>query len=187
MAKKFAGFKPETMKNKILPALGYNGPTDTKSVNEFLAANPAAAAKMGKFTLAARRTIEGEPVQMNAGGTVSGADKMTKAITADPTKLAIKPEVVADDGGAATQIAAGTGQAGAAQQAQATQAQPAAAAQAAPTTPAAQVQASQAAPAVDAATAGMTGAQGQVSQQAQAQAEQADPTKASSLQVQAAQ
>lgn len=68
MAKKFAGFKPETLKNKILPALGYDGPTDSKSINEFLAANPAAAAKMGKYTLAARRTIEGSAVKMYAGG-----------------------------------------------------------------------------------------------------------------------
>ena len=62
MAKKFAGFKPETLQNKILPALGYNGPTDDKSINKFLAANPAAAAKMGKYKLAARRADEGKPV-----------------------------------------------------------------------------------------------------------------------------
>ena len=43
------GFKPETMTNKILPALGYNGPKDQKSINAFLAASPAAAAKMGKY------------------------------------------------------------------------------------------------------------------------------------------
>lgn len=186
MAKKFAGFKPETLKNKILPSLGYNGPTDTKSINEFLAANPSAAAKMGKYTLAARRTVEGEPVKMNAGGD-SSANKMTKAITADPTKLAITPEVAADKGGPETQIDPNAGQVGAAQQAQATQAQPAAAAQAAPATPVAQVQASQAAPAVDQAVQQAQGAQGQVSQQAQAQAEQVDPTKASSLQLEAAQ
>jgi len=42
MAKRFAGFKPETFEKKILPALGYDGPTDTKSINLFLAANPAA-------------------------------------------------------------------------------------------------------------------------------------------------
>ncbi len=62
MAKKFAGFKPETLQNKILPALGYNGPTDQKSVNQFLAANPAAAAKMGKYTMAARQMVEGKRI-----------------------------------------------------------------------------------------------------------------------------
>ena len=62
MAKKFTGFKPETMHNKILPALGYNGPKDQKSINAFLAASPSAAAKMGKYTMIARQMVEGERV-----------------------------------------------------------------------------------------------------------------------------
>ncbi len=70
MAKRFAGFKTETLQNKILPALGYSGPMSDKSINAFLASNPAAAAKMGKYTLAARRAIEGEQVKMAGGGTV---------------------------------------------------------------------------------------------------------------------
>ena len=205
MAKKFAGFKPETLQNKILPALGYNGPTDDKSINQFLAANPAAAAKMGKYTLAARRAVEGNPVKMADGGDtkdeeeaatdtnaqVSGmgsASKMTQAITADPKKLTQRAQVAASAGDPTqTNIAAGTGQAGAVQQVTATQAQPAAAAQAAPTTPAAQVTASQAAPAVDAALQQQQAAQGQVSADAQMQAATADPTQASSLGLQAAQ
>ena len=68
MAKKFMGFKPETMTNKILPALGYNGPSDQKSINAFLAASPAAAAKMGKYTMAARQMVEGKPVGAKSGG-----------------------------------------------------------------------------------------------------------------------
>ena len=68
MAKKFTGFKPETMHNKILPALGYNGPKDQKSINAFLAASPSAAAKMGKYTMIARQMVEGKPiVDANAG------------------------------------------------------------------------------------------------------------------------
>ena len=59
MAKKFAGFKQEAMEKKILPALGYTGPMDQKSINAFLASNPGAAAKMGRYTLAARQRIEG--------------------------------------------------------------------------------------------------------------------------------
>ena len=205
MAKKFAGFKPETLQNKILPALGYNGPTDDKSINQFLAANPAAAAKMGKYTLAARRAVEGNPVKMADGGDtkdeeeaatdtnaqVSGmgsASKMTQAITADPKKLTQRAQVAASAGDPTqTNIAAGTGQAGAVQQVTTTQAQPAAAAQAAPTTPAAQVTASQAAPAVDTALKQQQAAQGQVSADAQMQAATADPTQASSLGLQAAQ
>lgn len=62
------GFKPETITNKILPALGYNGPKDQKSINAFLAASPAAAAKMGKYTMAARQMVEGKPVNMAPGG-----------------------------------------------------------------------------------------------------------------------
>lgn len=67
MAKKFMGFKPETMTNKILPALGYNGPKDQKSINAFLAANPAAAAQMGKYTMAARQMVEGKPIGASIG------------------------------------------------------------------------------------------------------------------------
>jgi len=81
MAKKFMGFKPETMTNKILPALGYSGPSDQKSINAFLAASPAAAAKMGKYTMAARQMVEGKPIQMNSGGfgMAQAARDMSKA------------------------------------------------------------------------------------------------------------
>ena len=78
MAKKFAGFKPETLQNKILPALGYSGPTDQASINKFLAANPAAAAKMGKYTMAARQMVEGKPVNMAIGGTLRDRVNMAK-------------------------------------------------------------------------------------------------------------
>ena len=70
MAQKFVGFKPETIQNKILPALGYNGPTDEKSINLFLASNPAAAVKMGKYTMAARQMVEGKPIQANRGNAI---------------------------------------------------------------------------------------------------------------------
>jgi hypothetical protein len=74
MAKRFAGFKPETFEKKILPALGYDGPTDMKSINLFLAASPAAAAKMGRYTMAARRMVEGEPVKAAKGLAARVAD-----------------------------------------------------------------------------------------------------------------
>jgi antitoxin component of RelBE/YafQ-DinJ toxin-antitoxin module len=72
MAQKFVGFKPETIQKKILPALGYNGPTDQKSINLFLAANPAAAAKMGKYTMAARQMVEGKRIGAANGYTTKG-------------------------------------------------------------------------------------------------------------------
>jgi hypothetical protein len=67
MAKKFMGFKPETMAKKILPALGYDGPMDQKSIQTFLAASPAAAAKMGQYTMIAKQMVEGRPVNANVG------------------------------------------------------------------------------------------------------------------------
>ena len=72
MAQKFVGFKPETIQKKILPALGYNGPTDEKSINLFLASNPAAAVKMGKYTMAARQMVEGKPMIKANQGAFSG-------------------------------------------------------------------------------------------------------------------
>lgn len=74
MAKKFAGFKQEAMEKKILPALGYTGPMDQKSINAFLASNPSAAAKMGRYTLAARQRIEGNRMGMAEGGLTSAVD-----------------------------------------------------------------------------------------------------------------
>ena len=76
MAKRFAGFKPETFEKKILPALGYDGPTDMKSINLFLAANPAAAAKMGRYTLAARQMIEGPVEKAFLGKLAKGISKI---------------------------------------------------------------------------------------------------------------
>ena len=69
------GFKPETMAKKILPALGYDGPMDSKSIQAFLAASPAAAAKMGKYTMAARRMVE-QPINAADGVFGSGNIKM---------------------------------------------------------------------------------------------------------------
>jgi len=86
MAQKFVGFKPETIQNKILPALGYNGPTDEKSINLFLAANPAAAAKMGKYTMAARQMVEGKPMKAASG--VYSASSPSGVYT--PSMLGIK-------------------------------------------------------------------------------------------------
>ena len=181
MAKKFAGFKPETMEKKILPALGYNGPNDQKSINQFLAANPAAAAKMGKYTMAARQMVEGKAVgAMNWGGMPSGA-ALTKQIGTDPTKPVTKAATVANAGGPNTQIAAGAGQAPAAQATTPQAATPAAAAQAPTATPAAQMAAQQAQPAVAAQVQTAAAAQGQVGQQAQVQAAQANPNQAASL------
>ena len=111
MAKKFAGFKPETLQNKILPALGYNGPTDQASINKFLASSPSAAARMGKFTMAARQMVEGAPIQAadgvlaededdnaitatDAAGKRISAGDVTENILADPVAAVSRPKVV---------------------------------------------------------------------------------------------
>ena len=189
MAKKFIGFKPETLQKKVLPALGYNGPMDNKSINLFLAANPRAASKMGKFTLAARRTIEGAPVKMMAEGGVSissGANIMTKAITSDPRKLTIKAETDADTG-VGTDIVTGTGQAGGITTAGTTQAVPSPDAVAAPIVQPATIDSVTATPAVDTALSGVTPATGVVSDEATTKAAEADPTQLAQLDLQAAQ
>ena len=129
MAKKFAGFKPDTIAKKILPSLGYNGPTDQKSIAAFLAASPSAAAKMGEYTMVARQMVEGKTIGgMNSGGM---ADEMTKKITSDPTSIVTTPDVVADSG-SGTMLQGQEGQAGAATQATAVQTGPAAQASAQP-------------------------------------------------------
>ena len=189
MAKKFIGFKPETLQKKVLPALGYNGPMDNKSINLFLAANPSAASKMGKFTLAARRTIEGKPVKMMAEGGVtinSGANIMTKAITSDPRNLTIKAETEADEG-VGTGIIPGTGQAGIASTAGVTTAMPSPDAVAAPIVQPATIDSVTATPAVDTALSGVTPATGVVSDEATMTAATGDPTKLAQLDLQAAQ
>ena len=82
------GFKPETMTNKILPALGYNGPKDQKSINAFLAASPAAAAKMGKYTMAARQMVEGKPVGADRGTFTIGGKTISRKTPAQVSREA---------------------------------------------------------------------------------------------------
>ena len=85
------GFKPETMTNKILPALGYNGPSDQKSINAFLAASPAAAAKMGKYTMAARQMVEGKRINANKGNAIQRFNALPQvAKTAERHQQAIR-------------------------------------------------------------------------------------------------
>jgi hypothetical protein len=91
MAKKFAGFKREAMEKKILPALGYTGSMDQKSINNFLAANPNAAAKMGRYTLAARQRIEGIR-GMNVGGVVAGEPTLPQNALGQEPPVLLEPQ-----------------------------------------------------------------------------------------------
>ena len=290
MANKFAGFTNESMEKKILPSLGYKGAMDRDSINKFLAATPSAAAKMGKYTMAARQMVEGKrigaftglfggpkfgtpeykeltakthaaalkkqkdketlrsgsladrlkvtndptlairgipdaspsaaaqpggaiaksatPAAMQSaatttnpsgtggdvnsaaatrgGGMPSGAN-LTTQIAQDPTKPVTVANVVSDPGGATTQIAPNTGQAGAANTAALTPTGEAQQAPAPTPTPAAQMTAAQSQDKMQDALSGMAGEQGQVSAQSLMNAAQMDPQDAASLDLEAAQ
>jgi hypothetical protein len=59
-------FNPQ-QKHTILAKLGYNGPADEKSMEQFVASNPAAAAKIGKFENAAKKIMTPPPQMANPG------------------------------------------------------------------------------------------------------------------------
>ena len=59
-------FNPQ-QKHTILTKLGYNGPADEKSMEQFVASNPAAAAKIGKFENAAKKIMTPPPQMANPG------------------------------------------------------------------------------------------------------------------------
>ena len=185
MAKKFVGFKPEVMQKKILPALGYKGAMDQKSINQFLAASPSAAAMMGQLTLAAKRLVEQKPVEANTG--ILTGSQSTGQIQSDPTKMVSIAQPVANQGGTDTQVDAMAGDAGQAIASPTTAGTPAQPAQAAPTTPANQFQSGSTQTAVRVAGTQQQAAQGTVDPNAQMQAAQADPQQASQLGLQAAQ
>jgi hypothetical protein len=83
MAKQFAGFTPQQTA-VLLQKMGYTGPADSKSMQQFIASNPAAAARLGKYTETAQRMIAGQPAAkvkppaaamgMAEGGQVVGKD-----------------------------------------------------------------------------------------------------------------
>jgi hypothetical protein len=60
MAKQFAGFTPQQT-SVLLGKMGYTGSSDSKAMNEFLAASPAAAARLGKYTATAQQMLSGTP------------------------------------------------------------------------------------------------------------------------------
>ena len=100
---KFAGFKREAMEKKILPALGYTGSMQQDEINAFLAANPAAAAKLGRYTLAARQRVEGKAIGMNEGGDVTSlqnkVDQAQARVAEKRTALSEAQQAAAGDPG----------------------------------------------------------------------------------------
>ena len=71
MAKKFLGFTPD-QQFTLLSKMGYSGPKDPKSMEQFLAASPSAASKMGAYTNKAQELLQ-KPLQMADGGVVANA------------------------------------------------------------------------------------------------------------------
>ena len=94
-------FNPQ-QKHTILAKLGYNGPVDDKTMEQFVASNPAAAAKIGKFENAAKRIMT-PPAQLTAmaeGGDVPEAG--TPAPQMDGTQGIYTPLAATGDTGAGT-------------------------------------------------------------------------------------
>lgn len=136
MAKQFAGFTPQQTAT-LLQKMGYTGPADSKAMAQFIAANPAAAAKLGKYTETAQRMIAGVPAAkmkppavamgMQAAGDVgttetnpeleklraSQQEMVTKAYTT-PEELVTPAQAATISDSAAGEIATGVGQLGAA-------------------------------------------------------------------------
>jgi hypothetical protein len=78
-------FNPQ-QKHTILAKLGYNGPVDDKTMEQFVASNPAAAAKIGKFENAAKRIMT-PPTQLTAmaeGGVVAPPAPLVNYIEGTP-------------------------------------------------------------------------------------------------------
>lgn len=99
MAKQFAGFTPQQTA-VLLQKMGYTGPSDSKAMEQFLAANPAAAARLGKYTETAQRMIAGQPAAktmppaaamgMQAGG-VTTTGTTTGTATTNTTTTGTAP------------------------------------------------------------------------------------------------
>ena len=72
MAKKFGGFTTQ-QQHSLLKEMGFEGPAQKDEMDAFLASNPAAAAKIGRYSEIAKQRIEGGPLSklgMAEGGNV---------------------------------------------------------------------------------------------------------------------
>lgn len=79
-------FNPKQQHN-LLTQMGYDGPTDPKMMEAFLASNPGAAARMGKFSRVLKKRAG-----MAEGG-LSAGDQLTQQIIRDPEKLTTEADV----------------------------------------------------------------------------------------------
>ena len=184
---------PQQSASILSRMFGYSGPTDQQSIDQFLASNPAAAARMGKYQETMNKMVGGQPIRgFQTGGTVTATttpNQVTEPQLADMSgnlmRQTFQPVVapvatITPQTSDMVPATAGqlTTQAPAAQAVTMDQVQQAAAPQV--MTPAT-MQAVTAAPQVAAETARLQPVQGQVSQQAQVQAAQQQTTAVTNL------
>lgn len=77
--KKFLGFTPD-QQFTLLSKMGYSGPKDKASMDQFMEANPAAASKMGSYTQKALERLNPQP-QFATGGVVQNPSNLAPTST----------------------------------------------------------------------------------------------------------
>jgi hypothetical protein len=175
---------PEQSASILARMFGYSGPTDQRSIDQFLAANPAAAARMGKYQETMNKMAGGQPIRgFQTGGSVEQLQQGQQQLAlqaAQPLQTAQVTPIMDVTQGLITTPGAGQAPAVAPVISVAT----APAAQQAITatpTPASLMEVATAAPQVQAATAALQPAQGQVSPEATVEAAQQTQTSVSNL------
>jgi hypothetical protein len=68
---------PEQSASILARMFGYSGPTDQRSIDQFLAANPAAAARMGKYQETMKQMVSGQPIRGFQTGGLTTAQLMS--------------------------------------------------------------------------------------------------------------
>ncbi len=210
MAQRFKGFNPEQTAT-LLRRMGYTGPSDTKAMEQFIAATPSAAAKLGKYTETASRMIAGKPAAQAMpaastirafadGGTATDPtdaqqqaaikegqqDLVTNAFT-DPTKIVTPVATGTVAQNADQTIAPTTGQVAQDTTTEAKKVEDTTTAATPETKEAVTFDATKATPAVTTAVEGVEAAKGTVSEEAKTTAQTQDPATMAQLGVDAAQ
>lgn len=174
---------PEQSASILARMFGYSGPTDQRSIDQFLAANPAAAARMGKYQETMNKMAGGQPIRgFQEGGSVEQLQQGQQQLALQAGQPLQTAQVNPMDVTQGLITTPGAGQAPAVAPVIPVATAPAAqqAITAIPT-PASLMEAATAAPQVQAATAALQPAQGQVAPEAQVQAAQQTQTSVSNL------
>ena len=174
---------PEQSASILARMFGYSGPTDQRSIDQFLAANPAAAARMGKYQETMNKMAGGQPIRgFQTGGSVEQLQQGQQQLALQAGQPLQTAQVNPMDVTQGLITTPGAGQAPAVAPVIPVATAPAAqqAITAIPT-PASLMEAATAAPQVQAATAELQPAQGQVAPEAQVQAAQQTQTSVSNL------